>query len=61
MSGRKMLTFFEGNFLKRAVDFKTRGDSLFNIALHRNSLVKAEPNKHMTKLYDCSDHDAVSL
>ena len=60
-SSRKTLTFSKKNVLEQAVNFDTRGDSLLDIALHRNCLVKAERNRHVTKVYDCSDHGAVSL
>ena len=51
---------FEKHLLEQAVFFNTRGNSLLDIALHRNCLLNAEPNKHVTKEYDCSEHGAVS-
>ena len=58
---QEIVDLFEENLLEQAVDFERRADSLLDIALQRNCLVNAEPNKHVTKVYDCTDHGDVSL
>ena len=56
---QEIVDLFEENLLEQAVDFERRADSLLDIALQRNCLVNAEPNKHVTKVYDCTDHGDV--
>ena len=58
---QEIVDLFEENLLKQAVDFNTRRDSLLDIARHCNCLFNAELNKHVTKVYYCSDHGAVSF
>ena len=43
---------FEENLLEQAVDFNTRGESLLDIALHRNCLINAATNKYVNKIND---------
>ena len=58
---QEIIDLLEEVFLEQFVDFNARRDSVFDIALHRNCLVNAEPNKHVIKICDLSDHGAVSL
>ena len=58
---QETVDLFEENFSEQAVHFNNRADSLLDIALIHICLVDGEPNKHVTKVYDCSDHSSVSL
>ena len=58
---QEIVEVFGENLLEQSVDFNIRGNNLLDITIHCNKSMNAERNKLLTKVWDCSDHGAVSL
>ena len=56
---QEIIDLFDKKFIVQALDFNSRGDSQLDVALHHNFFVKAEANKDVITVYDCSIHGTV--
>ena len=51
----------EQHQFERAIDFPTCGKNTLDITLFKNCHIHATPDENFSKIYNCSDHKAISI
>ena len=58
---QEVLELFENNFFFQSVGFSTRENNILDVAFYRNWYVHSALDEEFTKIFNCSDHRAISL
>ena len=57
----QILQIFENGLFRQAIDFPTCVKNILDVAFYRNCYTSAEQDFNVSKIYDCSDHNAIML
>ena len=57
----QILQIFENGLFRQAIDFPTCVKNILDVAFYLNCYTSAEQDFNVSKIYDCSDHNAIML